>query len=133
MYNWLRQHEPQVFLQDGEDSSTLAAAASKPGALRGAGKRASIVAQAKIEVLDGADDADSILLETPIQKQSKRKRMSEDDTGYRPKGGSSRPYKKKKKEDSLLPKKPVRKSKSERMVDLSASDPVKMEEDAPEE
>lgn len=112
VYNWLRLHEPQVFLQDGEDASS-AATSGKPGSLRGAGKRASLPAPAKADSVqfveeDGlgydsslggpAPTASSGKGEKTAGGSAKRKRVSEDDVGYRPKGGSSRPSKKKKKE-----------------------------------
>src|SRR5947207_15388002 len=38
VYNWLRKHQPQVFLQDNE---SLEKSSGKLGSLRGAGKRSS--------------------------------------------------------------------------------------------
>jgi len=95
VYNWLRQHEPKIFLQDGEGSEK---SSGKPGALRGAGKRASIPAPSKPDQVEFVEE-DGIGYEVslggvPIPKSIKRKR--DEDGGYRPKGGSSRPTKKKK-------------------------------------
>ncbi len=112
VYNWLRTHEPKIFLQDGEPASLKEQAASKPGALRGAGKRAVLPAPSRhgeFEIVEedglGYDTSIGVV---PHQKSGgKRKRVvtgtgsgshekvGEDDTGYRPKGGSSRPSKKK--------------------------------------
>jgi hypothetical protein len=112
VYNWLRIHEPKIFLQDGEPPGLMEAAAKRPGVLRGAGKRAapkdkhpSGPAEApKDEFVDEEGLAYDTSLGVPIAKEkpgkessaAKRKRLSEDDAGYRPKGGSSRPTKKKK-------------------------------------
>lgn len=95
VYNWLRQHEPKIFLQDGEGSEK---SSGKPGALRGAGKRASIPAPSKPDQVEFVEE-DGIGYEIslgglPYAKSVKRKR--DEDGGYRPKGGSSRPTKKKK-------------------------------------
>ncbi|CZS87885.1 hypothetical protein WAI453_000267 [Rhynchosporium graminicola] len=48
-YNWLRRNQPHIFLQDGEGSEK---SNGKPGALRGAGKRASIPAPSKTDALE---------------------------------------------------------------------------------
>ncbi|KAL2071680.1 hypothetical protein VTL71DRAFT_12915 [Oculimacula yallundae] len=48
-YNWLRRNQPHIFLQDGEGSEK---SNGKPGALRGAGKRASIPAPSKADALE---------------------------------------------------------------------------------
>lgn len=94
VYNWLRQHEPKIFLQDGEGSEK---SSGKPGALRGAGKRASIPAPSKPDQVEFVEE-DGIGYEVGIGPHLKGsvKRKREEDAGYRPKGGSSRPSKKKK-------------------------------------
>jgi len=85
----------------------------KPGALRGAGKRASIPAPSKADIVEFVEE-DGIGYDVSLSGSglggsardprgngaAKRKRASEEDAGYRPKGGSSRPNKKKKKEGS---------------------------------
>lgn len=104
VYNWLRRHEPRIFLQDGEGSEGSKSASGKPGALRGAGKRASIPAPSKpdgpVEFVEedgiGYDGSLGGGLGGTGKKDAKRKRASVDDAGYRPKGGASRPIKKKK-------------------------------------
>jgi hypothetical protein len=106
VYNWLREHEPQVFLQDGEEASA-SATSGKPGSLRGAGKRASIPAPSKPDAVEFVEE-DGLGYDASFSRQgsaaglgtakSKRKRLSEDEVGYRPRGGSTRPTKKKKKE-----------------------------------
>lgn len=108
VYNWLREHEPQVFLQDGEEASA-SATSGKPGSLRGAGKRASIPAPSKPDAVEFVEE-DGIGYDASVSRQgsaaglgtlkSKRKRLSEDEIGYRPKGNLGRPTKKKKKEGS---------------------------------
>lgn len=93
VYNWLREHEPKIFLQDGEGSEK---SSGKPGALRGAGKRASIPAPSKPDTVEFVEEDGmgyDISLSGVVVK-GKRKR--DDDGGYRPKGGAARPTKKKK-------------------------------------
>lgn len=94
VYNWLRQHEPKIFLQDGEGSDK---SSGKPGALRGAGKRASIPAPSKPDQVEFVEE-DSLRYEGGIAPNAKgaAKRKREEDTGYRPKAGSSRLSKRKK-------------------------------------
>lgn len=100
VYNWLRRHEPRIFLQDGEGSEK---SSGKPGALRGAGKRASIPAPSKPDTVEFVEE-DGIGYDVTLGPipggtlKGKRKRAIEEDAGYRPKGGISRPHKKKKKE-----------------------------------
>ena len=105
VYNWLRQNEPKIFLQDGEPASLIEKAATKPGALRGAGKRAVLPAPSKPDAFEIVEE-DGLGYDTSIGvvphakgregSAAKRKRNStEEDTGYRPKGGSSRPAKRK--------------------------------------
>lgn len=104
VYNWLRLHEPKIFLQDGEPASLAEKAVSKPGALRGAGKRAAIPAPSRPDTVEFVEEDgmgyDVSLSGAPTAKEKtpaggKRKRTSDEDGGYRPKGGSSRPSKKK--------------------------------------
>jgi hypothetical protein len=80
VYNWLRRNQPQT-LQDNEIASEKSA--SRPSNQRSS-KRAP--AQRKDEEMYDEDDTHP----TP-----KNKRKREEDTGYRPKGGSSRSKKKK--------------------------------------
>jgi len=87
VYNWLRRNQPQV-LQDHEIASEKSA--SRPSNQR-ASKRAP--AQRKEEDNHMLDDDG-----TEVEPTPKNKRKRDEDTGYRPKGGSSRP--KKKKEES---------------------------------
>jgi len=89
VYNWLRKHQPQVFLQDSDsppDRSSI-----KPSNTTKQPRRSTIVAKQEPEVLD--DEGFLISASLEGLSRSKRKR---DDEPYRPKGGSSRPYKRKK-------------------------------------
>jgi hypothetical protein len=86
VYNWLRKHQPQVFLQDNEVQS------EKPA--RGTTARSSKRASAPIkQELEPYDD-DGIAVDIGNTSRGKRKR--DDDGGYRPKGGNSRPTKRRK-------------------------------------
>jgi hypothetical protein len=95
VYNWLRKHQPQVFLQDNEVQS------EKPA--RGATARSSKRASAPIkQELEPYDD-DGIAVDIGNTSRGKRKR--DDDGGYRPKGGNSRPTKRRKDESMSSAKK----------------------------
>jgi hypothetical protein len=87
VYNWLRRNQPQT-LQDNEIASEKSA--SRPSNQRSS-KRAP--AQRKDEDLLDEDG-------TETQPTPKNKRKREEDTGYRPKGGSSRSKKKKEEPNS---------------------------------
>ena len=98
VYNWLRKHHPQVFLQD--DSSTdkpTTKQTTKPSPKPStnptkASKRTS--AAPKLEQQEILDD-EGFLVEGILDVPVKTKRKREDEP-YRPKGGSSRSTKKKK-------------------------------------
>jgi IEC3 subunit of the Ino80 complex, chromatin re-modelling len=95
VYNWLRKHQPQVFLQDNEVQS------EKPA--RGTTARSSKRASAPIkQELEPYDD-DGIAVDIGNNSRGKRKR--DDDGGYRPKGGNSRPTKRRKDESMSSAKK----------------------------
>ncbi|RDW61004.1 hypothetical protein BP6252_12387 [Coleophoma cylindrospora] len=112
VYNWLRRHEPKIFLQDGEGSEK---SLGKPGALRGAGKRASIPAPSKPDALEFVEEDgigyDGTLAGASSAKSAYGKRKREDDEGYMPKKRNSI--------DDPKPKKPrqSRKRKSEMGAD----------------
>lgn len=100
VYNWLRKNQPQVFLQDNEVNSEKST--------RGAGPRSSkrdraskgeiVVKKEKTDEDDLPYDEDGIAMETfPTKGRGKRKR--DEDGGYRPKGGSNRPAKRKKEDN----------------------------------
>jgi hypothetical protein len=98
VYNWLRQHEPKIFLQDGEGSEK---STGKPGALRGAGKRTSIPAPSRPDQVEFVEE-DGIGYDITLSNSAiKGKRKRDEDAGYRPKGGSSRASKKRKSDASV--------------------------------
>lgn len=126
VYNWLRKNAPKTFLQDGEHAAadkenghdddhgrSTSRAGRKSGVERGSGstrggrssKRSSAAhGRGKRHSMDESMDYDedmSFEVSTPTTVtgggKGKRKRQVDDDPGYRPKGGSSRPTKKKRK------------------------------------
>ena len=88
VYNWLRKNQPQVFLQDNEVAPEKLAA--KPQPVTKTPKRSSIAPKQEQEIID----EDGFVI-GGLAEPSKPKRKREDEP-YRPKGGSSRPTKKKK-------------------------------------
>ena len=108
VYNWLRKHQPSVFLQDNEGASSKKpptatepaikpspkpSRSPKPSKEKGS-KRSSAIPKVEHEVLD--DEGFVIRGGGGDAPATKPKRKREDDNSYRPKGGSSRPTKKKK-------------------------------------
>lgn len=95
VYNWLRRNQPQIFLQDNEN-------ASEKGSTRLANvrtsKRTSLARNTTKE--EDMYDEDGIAMEAPAPSSSKGKRKREEDTGYRPKGGSRGGSRKKKESDA---------------------------------
>ena len=83
VYNWLRRHVPSVFLQDNPDE--------KPPASSRNSKRASNIIKQEPELLDDEGNLLSTIVEGPVKIKRKR-----EDEPYRPKGGSSRPSKRRK-------------------------------------
>lgn len=87
-YSWLRKHRPDCFLQDGEGSEKVN---GKPGALRGAGKRASLPAPSKPDALEFVEEDgigyDAHLAGPSGATKGKRKREDGDDGTYHPKSG----------------------------------------------
>ena len=106
VYNWLRKHQPQVFLQDkdahgGGGAGTGAENMSEksgPGPAKTTGRKSRPSAAAKGEGTPGpkvkGEDDDEDVPETG-GKGRRGKKDGEDDSAYRPKGGSSRPAKRK--------------------------------------
>ncbi|KAK4211118.1 IEC3 subunit of the Ino80 complex, chromatin re-modelling-domain-containing protein [Rhypophila decipiens] len=121
VYNWLRKHAPGTFLQDTEahpekdkgggdndDHHTTGTGRGRGGAKgeRASGRGGSAVGSARSKrnskAAAHADeyDEESYHVATPTATaKGKRKRVVDDDPGYRPKGGSSRPTKKKRKSE----------------------------------
>ncbi|KAG9244485.1 IEC3 subunit of the Ino80 complex, chromatin re-modelling-domain-containing protein [Calycina marina] len=104
VYNWLRKHEPRIFLQDGEGSEK---SHGKPGSLRGAGKRASMPMPSHGDALEIVEEDglgyDPTIAGLDPGVASKGKRKREDDGGYHPKlgapdGKAKKPRSRKKKE-----------------------------------
>ena len=89
VYNWLRKHEPRVFLQDND--SVPEKPLPKPAASSRAPKRSSIIPKQEPEIID----EEGYLISGSLEGSNKMKRKREDEP-YRPKGGSSRSSRKKK-------------------------------------
>ncbi|KIX06863.1 uncharacterized protein Z518_04839 [Rhinocladiella mackenziei CBS 650.93] len=83
VYNWLRKHQPQVFLQDNEPSTEKATRTTGSRS----STRKSTTKEAFKQEQDFYDD-DGIAIE--IESSSRGKRKRDNDGGYRPKGGSAR-------------------------------------------
>lgn len=114
VYNWLRKHAPKTFLQDGEnekENGDEANSATARGKVKGErwgrttgsarAKRTSAAHRDKASTGEDFDDETGYDVATPtaVGGKGKRKRVVDDDPGYRPKGGSSRPTKKKRKSE----------------------------------
>lgn len=98
VYNWLRKHQPQVFLQDNETHAEKEKK-SRPS------KRTSTTLKQE------PDDDDNVMADLG-GSTSKGKRKRDDDAGYRPKGGSSR-AKRRREDTGLFPRKSKKLSISE--------------------
>ncbi|KAI0471425.1 IEC3 subunit of the Ino80 complex, chromatin re-modelling-domain-containing protein [Xylaria cf. heliscus] len=122
VYNWLRRHAPKTFLQDLEkekdkdkdDREKEDGRKRKGGASR---KRQSTTGrkekEREKETAESMDWDDEGGYEAPAVGALKGKRKRDDDPGYRPKGGSSRPTKKRKSKDlNVQPSKPAKVRKS---------------------
>ncbi|KAK0616240.1 IEC3 subunit of the Ino80 complex, chromatin re-modelling-domain-containing protein [Immersiella caudata] len=120
VYNWLRKHAPKTFLQDGEshDKENGDEPSSGRGHGRGKGERGSgrggsvrgkrMSKVAAAESVDADEDTGYDAAVTPSAGgKGKRKRIVDDDPGYRPKGGSSRPTKKKRKSEGGIDSTPT--------------------------
>jgi hypothetical protein len=98
VYNWLRKNQPQVFLQDRDPAHPENASEkslARP-ANTGRGKRPSAVASSTPAPKGEQDDDDmGFIPESGTAGGKGRKGKGEDDSAYRPKGGSSRPTKRK--------------------------------------
>lgn len=139
VYNWLRKHEPKIFLQDGEGSEK---SNGKPGSLRGAGKRASMPAPSKPDALEIVEE-DGLGYDPTIgglePTKGKRKREKEDDGGYHPKLGApdgkmKRPRSKKKKaEGSESTASSTPKEKKAKTKGRSSGDNIVVDDPAPSE
>lgn len=107
VYNWLRKHQPQVFLQDKDaphQENLSEKSAAKSGNASKKVKRESAIGTSTPGPRDH-DEEDSAAPETG---KGRRKTTGDaDDGAYRPKGGSSRPAKRKREDgDTPSGKKP---------------------------
>lgn len=94
VYNWLRKHHPNVFLQDEPNPDKVspknaAKASPKPPKEPRSSKKAAAAPKQEQEIID---DEGYVVANPDIPSKNKRKR---EDEPYRPKGGSSRAKRKK--------------------------------------
>lgn len=116
VYNWLRKNCPNTFLQDNENekengdeqhgSTGRRGKGERGGRQGGSGrtKRQSAAHQRgkDADAMDYDEDtANDVATPSGVGGKGKRKRVVDDDPGYRPKGGSSRPTKKKRKSEGV--------------------------------
>ncbi|KAK8014682.1 hypothetical protein PG990_007978 [Apiospora arundinis] len=115
VYNWLRRHAPKTFLQDLEKEKDKDKVKEKEKdhdhgeKMDGGSKRKSIAKSSskRQSIASRKDAAESMDWEDEGgydasamgSVRGKRKRLNDDDPGYRPKGGASRPTKKRKSRD----------------------------------
>jgi hypothetical protein len=125
VYNWLRKHQPQVFLQDKdaahhENMSEKAAPVKASASSRKGIKRESAVGGGTPGPR-GADDDDDSVVAGETGGKGRRKTAGggggggaggDDDTAYRPKGGSSRPAKRKREDGDTPAAKSKKKSRA---------------------
>ncbi|KAI0399822.1 IEC3 subunit of the Ino80 complex, chromatin re-modelling-domain-containing protein [Xylaria palmicola] len=123
VYNWLRRHAPKTFLQDLEkekdkdrdDRDKEDGRKRKGGGNR---KKQSTAGRKEKgrekETTEPMEWDDEMGYEVPATGALKGKRKRDDDPGYRPKGGSSRPVKKRKGKDLNVP--PSKTSKSRKSM-----------------
>ena len=83
VYNWLRRNQPHIFFHDNENASEKSS--TRPA-------RSSKKTQARKEE---EHDEDTASVDTGPTSNPKTKRKRDEDSGYRPKGGSNRSRKKK--------------------------------------
>lgn len=96
MYNWLRKHDPDVFQEATTGTAPTVAPEKPPPPPKPAATRTSKRAAAQPPKDERMFDEDTYLEPEPeVPKTAGRRRKRDEDTGYRPKGGSSgRPRKK---------------------------------------
>ncbi|ORY08492.1 IEC3 subunit of the Ino80 complex, chromatin re-modelling-domain-containing protein [Clohesyomyces aquaticus] len=104
VYNWLRKNQPQVFLQDKDPQhheNLSEKSSARPGNAPGRGKRPSGVGAGTPGPKTDQDPDDEIgfIPETGTGSSKRKRGMDkDDDSAYRPKGGASRPGKRKREE-----------------------------------
>ncbi|KAI9735798.1 MAG: hypothetical protein M1834_001262 [Cirrosporium novae-zelandiae] len=128
VHNWLRKHQPQVFLQDHEkekekerekekekekekdrerekaikDHDVVSEkSTTRPSNTRGSKRASNVTPKAEQDMYD----EDGILMDIAPTSATTRGKRKRDDEPYRPKGGSSRPSRKKKDDGAGNPKK----------------------------
>ncbi|KAF2003677.1 hypothetical protein P154DRAFT_543726 [Amniculicola lignicola CBS 123094] len=113
VYNWLRKHQPQVFLQDKEHPENMSEKSSaRPANAPGRGKRPSAVSGTPgPRTEDAAEEEVGFIPESGTGSVKGRKLKDADDSAYRPKGGSSRSGKRKR-EDGDQPTKGRKKNRA---------------------
>ncbi|KAF1845200.1 uncharacterized protein K460DRAFT_376676 [Cucurbitaria berberidis CBS 394.84] len=97
VYNWLRKHQPQVFLQDKDAAhheNMSEKSAAKPGNTGGR----KVKRESAVGGTPGPRDHEDEDSAAPETGKGRRKTIGDDDTAYRPKGGTSRPTKRKREE-----------------------------------
>ncbi|KAH0558608.1 hypothetical protein GP486_004738 [Trichoglossum hirsutum] len=107
VYNWLRRHQPQVFLQDNEHVGGDGTSSTKSGPTgRSAHPRGAKETPKRVGVkTELNEDEEWSVMEQPgistLRRTSgvMKRKKGDDDPGYRPKGGSSRASTKRKRED----------------------------------
>ncbi|PWY67547.1 hypothetical protein BO70DRAFT_374555 [Aspergillus heteromorphus CBS 117.55] len=125
VHNWLRQNQPQIFLQDNEN-------ASEKSGMRPSNLRTSKRAPAQSRKDEDLYEEDSILADTASTSGgTKGKRKRDEDAGYRPKGGSSRSSRKKKDEETATPKRPSKRSSGMVHMAITILPPVVEDVDIP--
>lgn len=114
VYNWLRKHQPQVFLQDKDPQhpDNLSEKPAPRANAGGRGKRQSAAAgtpgpKTDQEEEDGLDPESGA-----ATKGSRKSKGGENDSAYRPKGGSSRAPKRKREDGESAAKGSKRKRAS---------------------
>ncbi|KAK8084813.1 hypothetical protein PG997_006084 [Apiospora hydei] len=98
VYNWLRRHAPKTFLQDLEKEKDKDKAKERERDHDHSEKvdGGSRLVRDPAESMDWEEEAG---YDAPSMGSVRGKRKREDDAGYRPKGGASRPTKKRKSRD----------------------------------
>ncbi|KAI0521815.1 IEC3 subunit of the Ino80 complex, chromatin re-modelling-domain-containing protein [Xylaria bambusicola] len=119
VYNWLRRNAPKTFLQDLEKDKDKDDREKEDGRKRkgGASRKRQSTAGRKEKEKDTAEPMDwddEAGYDAPAATTLKGKRKRDDDGGYRPKGGSSRPTKKRKSKD--LSEKPAKTTKGRKSL-----------------
>jgi hypothetical protein len=113
VYNWLRKHAPQVFLQDKDvahhenmSENSSARPGNAPGGGRG-GKKGGAARSPGAKTDQDVDEELGFVPETgtaPTEgKGGRSRKIKQEDEPYRPKGGSSRPGKRKREDGDDKP------------------------------